>query len=36
MGARWQPVEIGMQATLRATAACAHLDSIGLLEARLA
>jgi len=35
MGSKWQPLHIGMSATVRTTAACAHLDSIGALEARL-
>jgi hypothetical protein len=36
MGSKWQPISIGLGATKRATAACAHLDSVGLLEQRLA
>jgi hypothetical protein len=36
MGSKWQPIEIGLAATRRATAACAHLDSAGLLASRLA
>ena len=36
MGSKWQPIEIGLAATRRATAACAHLDSVGLLESLLA
>ena len=36
MGSKWQPIEIGLAATRRATAACAHLDSAGLLESLLA
>lgn len=35
MGSAWQPVGVGMSATRRTTAACAHLDSIGALESRL-
>lgn len=35
MGSKWQPIEIGMAASRRTTAACARLDSIGALEARL-
>jgi len=35
MGSAWQPIEIGLAATRRATAACAHLDSAGLLASRL-
>ena len=35
MGSKWQPIEIGLAGTRRATAACAHLDSAGLLEAML-
>jgi hypothetical protein len=35
MGSTWQPVEIGLAATRRATAACADLDSAGRLEAML-
>jgi phosphotransferase family enzyme len=35
MGSKWQPISIGLGATKRATAACAHLDSVGLLEERL-
>jgi hypothetical protein len=36
MGSKWQPIEIGLAGTRRATAACAHLDSAGLLESLLA
>ncbi|HEY7134775.1 MAG TPA: phosphotransferase [Acidimicrobiia bacterium] len=36
MGSKWQPISIGLGATKRATAACAHLDSVGLIEERLA
>jgi hypothetical protein len=36
MGSKWQPIEIGLGGTRRATAACAHLDSAGLLETLLA
>ena len=32
MGSKWQPIEIGLASTARATAACAHLDSVGVLE----
>jgi aminoglycoside phosphotransferase (APT) family kinase protein len=32
MGSKWQPIEIGLGGTRRATAACAHIDSAGLLE----
>jgi aminoglycoside phosphotransferase (APT) family kinase protein len=32
MGAKWQPLHIGLGGTLRATAACEHLDCAGLLE----
>jgi hypothetical protein len=32
MGAKWQPLHIGLGGTLRATAACEHLDCTGLLE----
>lgn len=32
MGSKWQPSHIGVAATERATAACAHLDAVGLLE----
>jgi len=32
MGSKWQPIEIGLAGTRRATAACAHLDSVGALE----
>jgi Phosphotransferase enzyme family len=32
VGSRWQPIEISLAGTRRATAACAHLDSVGLLE----
>jgi hypothetical protein len=35
MGSKWQPIEIGLAGTQRATAACAHIDSVGLLESRL-
>ena len=35
MGSKWQPVDVGISATRRATAACAHLDSAGLLESLL-
>jgi aminoglycoside phosphotransferase (APT) family kinase protein len=32
MGSKWQPLHIGLGGTLRATAACEHLDCVGLLE----
>ena len=35
MGSKWQPVSVGMSATIRTTSACAHLDSIGLIESRV-
>jgi hypothetical protein len=35
MGSKWQPLSVGLSATHRTTAACAHLDSVGLLESRL-
>jgi len=35
MGAKWQPIEIGLAGTRRATAACAHLGSAELLESIL-
>jgi Phosphotransferase enzyme family len=35
MGSKWQPLSVGLSATRRATAACAHLDSAGLLESML-
>ena len=35
MGSKWQPLDVGLRATKRTTAACAHLDSAGLLESRL-
>jgi hypothetical protein len=35
MGSKWQPIEIGIASTHRATSAVMHLDSIGLLEATL-
>jgi aminoglycoside phosphotransferase (APT) family kinase protein len=35
MGSKWQPIEIGLAGTRRATAACAHLDSAELLESLL-
>ncbi|HZR13268.1 MAG TPA: phosphotransferase [Acidimicrobiia bacterium] len=35
MGSRWQPISVGLGGTVRATAACAHLDSAGLLESLL-
>jgi hypothetical protein len=35
MGSKWQPIEIGMAGSRRATAACERLDSAGCLEAML-
>jgi hypothetical protein len=35
MGSKWQPIDIGISSTRRATAAVTHLDSIGLVESRL-
>jgi hypothetical protein len=35
MGSKWQPIEIGMAGSRRATAACEHLDSAGRLESML-
>lgn len=35
MGSKWQPAEVGISATRRTTAACAHLDSVGALESIL-
>jgi hypothetical protein len=35
MGSKWQPLSVGLSATTRTTAACAHLDSVALLESRL-
>jgi Phosphotransferase enzyme family len=35
MGSKWHPINIGLGATRRATAACAHLDSAGLIESLL-
>lgn len=35
MGSTWQPIHIGMAAARRTSLACAHLDSVGALEARL-
>jgi hypothetical protein len=35
MGSKWQPLHIGLGGTRRATAACDHLDSVGLLESLL-
>jgi hypothetical protein len=35
MGSKWQPIEVGIAGTERATAACAHIDSAGLLDAML-
>jgi len=36
MGSKWQPLSVGLGGTRRATAACAQLDSAGLLESILA
>jgi aminoglycoside phosphotransferase (APT) family kinase protein len=36
MGSKWQPISIGLSATKRTTAACAHLDTVGLIESVLA
>ncbi|MFM8302905.1 MAG: phosphotransferase family protein [Actinomycetota bacterium] len=36
MGSKWQPLHIGLRATARTTAACAHLDTVRLVEMRLA
>jgi hypothetical protein len=36
MGSKWQPLSVGLGGTRRATAACAQLDSAGLLESMLA
>jgi len=36
MGSKWHPINVGLSATRRATAACAHLDSAGLIESLLA
>ena len=35
MGSKWQSVDIGVSGTKRTTAACAHIDSAGLLESLL-
>jgi hypothetical protein len=35
MGSKWQPFEVGIRSTERATAACAHLDTVGIIESRL-
>jgi hypothetical protein len=35
MGSKWQPISIGLSATKRATAACAHLESVDLIESLL-
>jgi hypothetical protein len=35
MGGAWQPAEVGMLGMTRATDACAELDTIGGLRARL-
>lgn len=35
MGSKWQPLDVGLSGTRRATAACAHLDSAGLLDSLL-
>jgi len=36
MGSKWQPLHIGLGGTRRATAACAHLECVELLEELLA
>jgi hypothetical protein len=36
MGAKWQPLHIGLGGTERATAACEHLGCVDLLSSRLA
>jgi aminoglycoside phosphotransferase (APT) family kinase protein len=36
MGAKWQPLHVGLGGTVRATAACEHLDCVGLIEELLA
>lgn len=36
MGSKWQPISVGISATRRTTAACAHLDTAGVLESLLA
>jgi Phosphotransferase enzyme family len=35
MGSKWQSLDIGLSGTKRTTAACAHIDSAGLLESLL-
>jgi len=35
MGSKWQPFSVGINATRRTTAACAHLDSVGLVHSLL-
>ncbi len=35
MGSKWQSLDIGLSATRRTTAACAHIDSAGALESLL-
>jgi aminoglycoside phosphotransferase (APT) family kinase protein len=35
MGSKWQPLHIGLGGTKRATAACEHLDCVGLLTSLL-
>ena len=35
MGSKWQPLQVGLDATRRATLACAQLDSAGLLGSLL-
>jgi hypothetical protein len=35
MGSKWQSLEVGLGGARRATAACAHLESAGLLESQL-
>ena len=36
VGSNWQPIDYGLAGTRRATAACVHVDSVGLLEQLLA
>jgi hypothetical protein len=35
MGSRWQPIEVGMLGTSRATQTCADLDTVGAIRAAL-
>jgi hypothetical protein len=35
MGSKWQSIDIGLSATKRTTSACAHIDSVGLIESLL-